>query len=364
MTIDAIDQLKLQLGSSPWVPPVYKPVENMLPIRAGQAYKPILKGLLNGQIYYFEGTYGTAMGFYSWLKKHVNKEYPIHDYPSSRIHKNHLQQLGRQLLLRIRRHEAALSGAPQNGWLRLLFPDQDDFLLSLPAFLGMNGSWQWFTQGIRYPGLQTLVHPFYGTYFPTRTEHLELFNHWLSKQKPLENVLDMGTGCGVITQFLLQAGNNNISATDININCLYSLANDLQTHERKSAVQLIHASFFDDIESADYELVVFNPPWIPDAADNQLDKAIYHESSFFDDFFDRSFEALTTGSRLLMLFSTFSLAAGITDAHPIRKELEKGRFTLLNLIQSPVKQTLSKRKNWLSSIRHQEIVELWELKKN
>lgn len=363
MTIDTINQLKLQLGSPPWAPPVHGFNENILPFRAGQAYHPVLSGLFQGKTYCFEDTYGTAMGFYSWMKKQLNKKYPVSDYQSSRKHKDRLQQLSQQLLLPVRAHRAALKGAPQNGWLRLLFPDQPDFLLSLPAFLGMNGSWQWFTKGIKYPGLERHIHPFFGTYFPTRTEHLELFRDWLSTQKPASGVLDMGTGCGVLTQYLLQFGYKNISATDININSLYSLACDLQGSGGHDQVRLVQASFFDKTSAENFDWVIFNPPWIPDESVSLIDKAIYHKPDFFTGFFEHAGISMAKGSRLMLFFSTFSQVAGISDTHPIQKELDHGRFKLEKLMKSAVKQPVAKRKNWLSAIRQKEEVELWVLKK-
>lgn len=363
MTIDAINQLKLQLGSPPWAPLIHSFNESTLPFRAGQAYNPVLNGLLQGKTYCFEDTYGTAMGFYSWMKKQLNKKYPVSDYRSSRIHKDRLQQLGQQLLLPVRGHRAALKGAPQNGWLKILYPDQPDFLLSLPVFLGMNGSWQWFTKGIQYPGLKRHIHPFFGTYFPTRTAHLALFRDWLHTQKPASNVMDMGTGCGVLTQYLLQFGYKNIIATDININSLYSLAYDLQRAGRQDEVRLVQASFFNKTPAESFDLVVFNPPWIADESVSLVDSAIYHEPDFFSGFFATAGMSMTKGSRLIMFFSTFAQVAGICSVHPIQKELDHGRFNLEKLMKSSVKQPVAKHKNWLSAIRQKEEVELWVLKK-
>jgi len=355
---------KLLLKTPPWRPATISFAEAPEVFSAGAVFKNVFQNIRKGKFYCFRGTYGTAMAFYSWLKKQINLKYPIQSYSSSRQNKEMLQKYAGFLIMRIENHASDLTGAPQNSWLKILFPDEKDFFIRFTDFLGLNGAWQWYQQGIRYPGLKDPVHPFFGTYFPTRTEHLSLFDQWLSKQKGFEHALDMGTGCGVLSRYMLQHNIKNITATDININSLYSLNLDLERYGNGDKIRFVHTSFFEGLDVFDFDLIVFNPPWIPEKPSGFLDKAMYYDPSFFDAFFGKAHEGMKKEAILLIIFSTFAEAAEISKIHPISNELESGRFELVVKIQTSVLQAPSKRKDWLSEIRSNEKIELWVLKKS
>jgi hypothetical protein len=333
-------------------------------LTASAQNREVLSELRKGQKFSFQGTWGTAMAFYSWLKKQIQNRYPARDYTSSRIQRERLNSLTENLFLPIKNHKPDLAKAPGNPWLKEFYPGEKEFLLRFTDYLGMNGARQWYEKGIQFPGLNHKVHPFYGTYFPTRTEHLELFDKWLTGQKDFKNATDMGTGCGVLTFYMLKHGISNIIATDINPNSLYSLEQDLERTGMQTHVKLMQTSFFDGLENTQPDLIVFNPPWIPMETHTNIDKAMYYNSGFFEEFFKQAYERLPDSCRLVILFSTFARAAGISHEHPVEKELQNGnRFSLKEKFQVSIQQKASPRKDWLSQIRLHEEAELWVLRK-
>ena len=345
-------------------PTLYKFEHLPLPITAATNNRQVLAELKKGHKFCFQGTWGTAMAFYSWLKKQVQNSYPATDYTSSRIQREKLNALTENLFLPIKNHKPDLAKAPGNPWLKEFYPGEKEFLLRFTDYLGMNGARQWYEKGIQFPGLKHKVHPYYGTYFPTRTEHLELFDKWLTGQKGIKNATEMGTGCGVLTFYMLKHGIKNIIATDINPNSLYSLEQDLERTGMQTHVKLMQTSFFDKFENTQPDLVIFNPPWIPMETHTSIDKAMYYYSGFFEDFFKQAYERIPESCRLVILFSTFARAAGISHEHPVEKELQNGnRFSLKEKFQVSIQQKASPRKDWLSQIRLHEEAELWVLKK-
>lgn len=361
--MDKDKSAELHFDILPLRPDVVLPATEPEKLSAGFVYKTVLNDLKKGKKFCFEGTFGTALSFYSWLKKQINLKYPVHDYFSSRQNKHALFKYADNLLLRISNYQAALTGAPQNGWLKILYPEEKDFFLRFTDFLGMNGAWQWFKNGIHFPDLDKPVHPFYGVYFPTRNEHISLFNSWLLKQSVFQNALDIGTGCGVLSRFMLQNNISQITATDINRNSLISLKLDLDKYGGNKYVKLIETSLFEGLDVSSFDLIVFNPPWIPEKASGILDQAMYYDHHLFEKFFSCAFDGMRKDALLLILFSTFANAAGITLEHPIEKEIGKGRFELIEKMQQPVLQSTSGGKDWLSSIRSKEVIELWVLRK-
>jgi hypothetical protein len=341
-----------------------EPIKSLPSIKASSKNLDVYEKLRRGQQFCFEGTYGTAMDFYSWVKKQVNAQCPISDYKSSRVNRDKLWGFSQQLLVRIKNHQIDLTKAPQVPWLKEFYPSNIDFLLPLADVLGINGAWQWFKNGVQFPGLGHRVHPYYGAYFPTRTEHLEMFDSWLQSKPNFEYAMDMGTGCGVLTFYMLKHSVKRIVATDINPNAILSTSNDLRRLGDKANVTLKCTSFFDDIDTSNLTLVVFNPPWIPDNPSNAIDLAMYYQPNFFDDFFSRAHASLPSGCTVLILFSTFAQAAGLELNHPIALELKsRPRFKLINHTQQKLNQKPSDRKHWLSDLRANERIELWELLK-
>jgi hypothetical protein len=317
-----------------------------------------------GQTYCAKGTYGTAMSFYSWLKKQVSQMYPITDYESSRVNRDKLRELSQRLLVRIKGHQIDLQKAPPVPWLLEFYPNSQDFYLPFTDVLGINGAYQWYVNGIQFPGLQHKVHPYYGAYFPTRTEHLQLFDQWLQQNKPKGKALDLGTGCGVLTFYMLKHDVKDLMATDINPNAIYSVGQELNRLDLGDRVRLICTDLLEGISCENIDLLVFNPPWIPDNATGSLDLAMYYHNDLFERFFSSAYEVLPPKCKVVVLFSTFAQAAGLKVEHPIRHELEHHqRFKLVNYIQSPVNQKPSHKKSWLSEIRSNEKIELWELER-
>lgn len=354
---------KILFDTPPWRPAKIIFAETPEIFTAGSVYKSVFHKLRKGKQFCFQGTFGTAMTFYSWLKKQVNQKYPVHNYSSARLNKEMLQKCAGQLITKITNHKSDLTGAPENSWLKILYPEEEDFFLRFTDFLGMNGAWQWYQNGINFPNLKNPVHPFYGTYFPTRTEHLSLFDHWLSRQDKFVHTLDIGTGCGVLSQYMIKHDVDQITATDININCLYSVNQDLERYGNEEKIQLIHTSFFDGLDASVYDLIVFNPPWIPEANPGFLDKAMYYDNSFFEVFFDQAYDGMKNEAVLVIIFSTFAEVAGTIKVHPIVHELKYERFKLVEKHQAAVMQLPSRRKDWLSEIRADEKIELWVLRK-
>lgn len=331
---------------------------------ASSQNRRVFADMERGQTYCAEGTYGTTMAFYSWLKKQVNLLYPISDYPSSRVNRDKLRELSQRLLVRIKAHQIDLHKAPPIPWLLEFYPSLQDFYLPFTDVLGINGAYQWYVNGVQFPGLQHRVHPYYGAYFPTRTEHLQLFDQWLQRSKPFANAIDLGTGCGVLTFYMLKHGVSNVIATDINPNAIHSVGQDLYRHDLGSRVRLINADLLEGISCNSIDLVVFNPPWIPDNATGILDLAMYYQSDLFHRFFSTAYESLPDSCKVVILFSTFAHAAGFRVEHPVRHELEHHqRFKLVNHIQSSVNQKPSQKKSWLAEIRSNEKIELWELER-
>ncbi|MFO8021122.1 MAG: methyltransferase [Perlabentimonas sp.] len=338
--------------------------KELIQITASTSNRSVLAGLSRGQNYLLTGTYGTAMAFYSWLKKQVSQSNPVFNYQSSRNNRNQLHALTSRVYVRVCNNSVDLAKAPKVPWLKELYPQYNEFFMPFSDVLGINGAWQWHVNGVKFPNLNFKLHPYCNVYFPTRTEHLQLFDKWLENKPNFKRGLDMGTGCGVLTFYMLKHGVNEVLATDINEMALQSLLKDAKQHNLSHRIFTQKANMFKGVDVNNTDLVVFNPPWIPDTSHGDLDNAMYYPPNFFNTFFEQAYKALPGACTLVLLFSTFAQAAGVVDKNPIEEELsEYNRFTLICKDELPVKQKPSVKKHWLSEIRRKERVQLWELVK-
>ena len=120
----------------------------------------------------------------------------------------------------------------------------------------------------------------------------------------------------------------------------------------------IHGDLFvDRTERAD--LILCNPPWMLGEIKSKLDEAMYFEDGFFDRFFEQAHLRLQDDGRLVLIFSNVIDLVTPDVGHPIQKELDKHRFTLVQKMQRRVKGN----KDGKTKRRTKEKIEVWELKK-
>ncbi|MHB1845093.1 MAG: 50S ribosomal protein L11 methyltransferase, partial [Deltaproteobacteria bacterium] len=143
-------------------------------------------------------------------------------------------------------------------------------LLSLPLLLGALGAAEWTRKGLSVPGLPMSLRPRYGVYSPTRNEYVELL-----RQAPApkgRRLFDVGTGTGVLAFVLLERGAQSAVGTDVEpraVACANDNAARLGLGERYRAEE---RDLFPDGRA---DLVVCNPPWLPEPPRTRLDRAVF-----------------------------------------------------------------------------------------
>ncbi|WP_206734587.1 methyltransferase [Ancylomarina salipaludis] len=297
------------------------------------------------------------------LKAYLKKAYPDQSFQGQRDYRARFRELSHRLLLLVSNNKLTVRKAPEIGWLKSLYPDMDEFLLPFPQVQGLNSSWQWHEKGIFIPVLGRKIRPFFGTYFPTRFEHLILFDKWLKQYVgEKKSAIDVGIGSGVLSLQMLKQGFGKLYGTDTNPNAIAGVNEELKRYGLDAKVELMHGDLFADC-SEKTELIVFNPPWLPASHNLEgIDMAIYYDEQLFPRFFAEAIKHLKPGGRVTLLFSNMIEITHKDAEHPIKKELaEGGRFQKELLLHKGVKAASNKtqrNQNW----RAEEQVELWVLK--
>ncbi len=145
-------------------------------------------------------------------------------------------------------------------------------LLPLRDLLGMVGAHEWRRRGVHVPALGAAVHPHYGVYAPVRGEYVDLVARaaaaWPVAGK---RALDVGTGTGVLALVLARAG-ASVVATDVEPRAVLCARENVERLGLGARVEVRAADLFPDGEA---DLVVSNPPWLPDEARTPLERAVY-----------------------------------------------------------------------------------------
>ncbi|MCE7735869.1 MAG: methyltransferase [Candidatus Heimdallarchaeota archaeon] len=324
--------------------------------------REVTADLVEGAYILIEDFYFNGLQVLEELKKVLKHKYHDQDFQGQREYRSAFRNASHRLLLMVVDHELEVRKAPEIGWLKILYPEDSEFLISFPEVQGLNSSWQWYLKGLEIEILNLRIHPFYGTYFPTRFDHLQLFDKWLkSYEGPKNNAIDIGVGSGVLSFQLLQNGFSQVLGTDTNTNAIIGATQESERLGFSNKLTLRSGDLFADC-GFKADLIVFNPPWL--IAQHELaegiDKAIYYDDDLFPRFFEQAKQHLEKEGKLVLLFSNLAEVVGLDGDHPILSELKSGdRFTKELHMQQNVKSSSkkTKRKNW----RKDEKVELWVL---
>jgi predicted RNA methylase len=315
--------------------------------------------LLEGKRLVVRDHYSTGAEILLALRERLGPPAEGAGYPERRAFQERLEAAAPRLLAPVVDHRLALSGARECGFLADLYPELPRFSLPLLRLQELHGAWERYQQGVHFAVLGRRIHPFYGTYAPTRTEHMELFATWLSGYRgPRGRAVDVGTGCGVLALMLARAGFAQVRATDNNPNAVESVRRELARAEERQgqapAVAPVCCDLLGDGATAD--LIVFNPPWMQGAPLGLIDRALYFEPGLFERFFDQAAGRLAPEGRIAMVFSSVLQLVKPDLPHPIEAELARGRLRLV--------QKLHRRVKSRGRRRTRERVEIWELALN
>jgi methylase of polypeptide subunit release factors len=322
-----------------------------------------IEALVNGKLVLISEVYSDGISLLQDLHKYLKLKLPNKSFQEQRKYRSEYHRLSNQILLEIVDQKLVVKKSPTIGWLEKFYPENKHFLLSFPQIQGLNSAWQWYKKGISLPVLRNKLHPYYGTYFPTRFEHLVLFDNWLKRYEGgKKTAIEVGVGCGVMSLQMVQHRFQKVYATDINPNSIVGLTEFMGTTKLSRKIELDFGHLFGKWDKQT-ELIVFNPPWLPESADSKgYDMAFYYNKALFPDFFAEAKKRLLLDGKLVIIFSNLGQITKLTKEHPVEKELAEGdRFKLERCFKKSVKDASNKTKrdqNWRST----EEVELWVLK--
>jgi len=237
-------------------------------------------------------------------------------------------------------------------------PDADKTVVSLKTLLGMLGAAEWRRKGLEVPGLQGKLHPHYGVYLPTRTDYVELLLSVTDVRG--KKVFDVGTGTGVLSFLLLQRGAASVTATDIDSRAVACAQENAERLGLSKRFEVMEGDLFPPGKA---DLIVSNPPWIPEPPKNRVDRAVFDEDNhFLSGFLEGLAGHLNPGGEGLLVLSDLAVLLGLRDAGWLDQELARCGLTVKWKQSAPARHSKAKDKSDpLHAARSREVTTLYGL---
>lgn len=231
-------------------------------------------------------------------------------------------------------------------------------VVPLKTLLGLMGAAEWRRKGLEVPGLPRKLTPHYGVYLPTRTDYVELFRR-LGDVKG-KTCFDLGTGTGVLALLLLQKGATSVIGTDVEPRAVACAKENAKFFKAADRFTVEERALFPDGRA---DLVVCNPPWVPEPPKNRLDRAVFDEGSqMLKGFLAGLAEHLTPGGRGALILSNLGELLGLREPGWLEAEFARCGLELTARFEMAAKHGKAKDPDDpLHAVRSKEVTTLYVL---
>lgn len=232
------------------------------------------------------------------------------------------------------------------------------YVVSLRELLSVISAHEWRKKGVAVAALGGQIHAHYGVFSPLRGEYLDLI-----AQAPLPGqslAFDIGTGSGVIAALLARKGVAHVIATDNSHRALACAADNLQRLGLAERVTLKSTDLF---PAGKAELIVCNPPWLPEIPTSPVEAAVYDpESRMLRGFLDGLAAHLAPGGEGWLILSDIAEHLGLRSRKALSAWIAgAGLRVIARLDIRPRHGKAQDASDPLFAARSQEVTSLWRL---
>lgn len=320
---------------------------------------------------------GVSREFNNRFEKRMRYDTPLDTFNSLRRKRAELTARTSLLMLEVGPNfELRAKNPPKDSQDVLKYALGDEFanrqfLIPFPEFIGMQSGMHWNKTGIEVPALgknDFRIYPEYSVFPPTRQEYVPLLKE-IKFPKGLSQVIEVGTGTGVLTAMLLsKCGVSKIIGTDTNPRAVKNTHDTLAALGLADRAQLIHAPLLPPDVKGDVEAIICNPPWIPGRAGSVLSSAIYDENGqFLPRFLKAAASQIKPDTgRIYLFMSDLAEKISLRPGNYLSELFEKHNLEVVEKIDAPVKNPklhTDGRELTLHDLRSTEVISLYSLRK-
>ncbi|MFO0598922.1 MAG: class I SAM-dependent methyltransferase [Myxococcaceae bacterium] len=233
-----------------------------------------------------------------------------------------------------------------------------DTVVAFKTLLGVLGAAEWRKKGLEVPGLKKPLAPHYGVYAPTRTEYVELVRALGHVEGA--KVFDIGTGTGVLGLVLLAKGAASVVATDVDSRAVACARDNAQRFGVAKQMVVEERELFPEGKA---DLVVCNPPWVPEAPKTRVDRAVFDEGGAMLEAFLSGVRAhLTPKGRAVLIISNLAELLGLRAPGFLDDAFARHGLSVLRTHTAKAKHGKAKDvEDPLHAARSKEVTTIYEL---
>lgn len=216
----------------------------------------------------------------------------------------------------------------------------------------MRAADEWEKKGVTVQALDgAQLHPRFGVFPPTRQDYIGLLAQHLPSvitSLPAPVIAeDLGSGSGVLSFLLAKHGAAAVRGYDILQAAVDSATADAELLKLSSKVSFHLVDLVEDLPAAlastpAPNLMVCNPPWLPDDATSALDAAIYDpECLMLRSSLLYARRRLRPDGKLLLLYSDLGMHLGLFDEKFIATSIAQVGFTIAEKHRLPANAELA-----------------------
>ncbi|WP_345449429.1 class I SAM-dependent methyltransferase [Arthrobacter gyeryongensis] len=231
-------------------------------------------------------------------------------------------------------------------------------IVSLHELVGAIGAHEWRRNGVYVDALQGRIHPHYGTFFPTRSEYVDLV---AAAALPSDTLaFDVGTGTGVLAAVLARRGVHRVVATDNEPRAIACAAENFRNFGVQDRAEAVLTDLFPPGRAP---LIVCNPPWIPATPHSTLDNAVYDPGSrMLFRFLDGLSDHLEPGGEAWLVLSDLAEHLGLRTRDDLLTAITAAGLKVVERLDTkPTHPKASDRDDPLFEARTAEVTSLWRL---
>jgi SAM-dependent methyltransferase len=231
-------------------------------------------------------------------------------------------------------------------------------IVSLHELVGAIGAHEWRRNGVYVDALQGRIHPHYGTFFPTRSEYVDLV---AAAALPSDTLaFDVGTGTGVLAAVLARRGVHRVVATDNEPRAIACAAENFRNLGVQNRAEAVLTDMFPPGRAP---LIVCNPPWIPATPHSTLDNAVYDPGSrMLFRFLNGLDDHLEPGGEAWLVLSDLAEHLGLRSRDDLLTAITAAGLKVVERLDTkPTHPKASDRDDPLFEARTAEVTSLWRL---
>jgi methylase of polypeptide subunit release factors len=190
-------------------------------------------------------------------------------------------------------------------------------------------------------------------------------------------MLEVGIGSGILSAILLKQNKvHSVVGTDINAYAIACAKDNFQRLGLDEKVDLYQTDLFPISNSTTkdnkYDIILFNPPWLPGNPVSELDRAVYDtcDQNILRRFLTEVQHYIAPGGRVFLMLSNLGILLGLFQDTDLNIAFHDGSLEIIEVNKTTCKaklEGLSQRNiiqpiNSVKAARANEVISLYQLR--